>query len=108
MFVSLSFQVVVPVPATVDFLFTPLPTRWKLCSFDRSRTTIEYVPAFTPWCRTAPPALRSEIVFFGPTVASSFGVGAAGGGFGVVVTGGGLPTVNFWNICVECGSHWTV
>ena len=66
-------------PATVDFLFTPLPTRWKLCSFDRSRTTIEYVPALTPWCRTAPPALRSEIVFFGPTVASSFGVGAAGG-----------------------------
>ena len=32
-------------PATVDLRFTPLPTRWKLCSFDRSRTTIEYVPA---------------------------------------------------------------
>ena len=46
-------------------------------------------------------------MFFGPTVASSFGVLVAGGGFGVG-NGGGFPTVNFWNICVECGSHWTV
>jgi hypothetical protein len=46
-------------------------------------------------------------VLFGPTVPSSFGVAAGGGGFGVV-SGGGLPTVNLWNICVECGSHWAV
>ena len=45
-------------------------------------------------------------MFFGPTVASSFGVVVAGGGFGVGNgNGGGFPTVNFWNICVECGSH---
>jgi hypothetical protein len=37
---SFTFQVSVPVAATPDFLFTPTPTRWALCSFERSRTVI--------------------------------------------------------------------
>ena len=38
---SLTFHVSVPIPARPDLRLTPLPTRWKLCSFERSRTVIE-------------------------------------------------------------------
>ena len=38
---SVTFHVSVPIPARPDLRLTPLPTRWKLCSLERSRTVIE-------------------------------------------------------------------
>src|SRR5439155_16679167 len=46
-FFSFTVQVVVPTAATLVFLLTPGPLRWKLCIDERSRMTILYVPAFT-------------------------------------------------------------
>ena len=37
---SFTFHVSVPVAARPDLRLTPLPSRWALCSFERSRTTI--------------------------------------------------------------------
>ena len=66
---------------------------------------IEYVPAFT-LLMTPPEALRSEIVFFGPTVASSLRTLAGGTGTG---SGGGVPETNVRRIpSPTCGSHWSV
>src|ERR671913_1613922 len=104
-FDSLSFHVVVSRAVTDDLRLTPTPTRWKLCAFVRSRTTIEYVPALTLFS-AAPAALRSEIVDFGPTVASSLGTGV-GAGFGGCAAGG-LPTVITRTIWLACGSQTTV
>ena len=53
----------------------------------------------------APLALFSEIVFFGPTVASSLGATGFGGGGG---GGGGFPATNSRRIWLECGSQTTV
>src|SRR5918996_50745 len=75
---SLTRQVTVLTDETPVALFTPAPLRRKLCSDERSRTTIVYAPARS--VRTgAPAAVLSVIVSPGPTVATSFWTAAEPG-----------------------------
>src|SRR5262245_34406336 len=68
-FLSVTVHVNVPCEPTPVFLFTPGPLRWKLWMFERSLTTILYLPAFrlvTFW-----PLFFSVIVKPGPSTAFS-------------------------------------
>src|SRR3954452_24712144 len=60
-FFNFTVHFVVPVPATLVFLSTPGPVRWKSWIDARSRMVITYVPAFTVF-------LFIEIVKPGPTL----------------------------------------
>ena len=65
---KVTFHVTLPVHADSVARSTPGPVRWKLCSSDRSLTSISYAPG-SSFVTRVPCASVSEIVKPGPTVA---------------------------------------
>ena len=69
---SCTRQVTVPVAASPVFRFTPLPTRWALCTFERSRTTIVVEARLDRVQRLAGRVRGARSPRSGPTVSCSF------------------------------------